>query len=311
MMRLRYVKTEENDLENLVKLWNDGEVMKYVGFPNGLDYNLEKSKIWLDSVNKKEFTMHYCIYDGRVFLGELFYSHKTGEKAIIDIKLFPSARGKNIGFRAICFLLDQLFRSTPAVIATVDPHQENTKAIRLYEKCGFRYQGIRMFEGQSHKVFDLDKASWQKKRLSHIHFEDVNHDNYRSIFDLTVSKEQEHFIAENIFSLAQAAYEKEFRPKAIYCEDNPVGFLMWTEKDKDDGLVWIYRIMIGEHYQGLGYGKKAMEIIIPYLKSISTDRKIRISFEPDNTVAKALYEKMGFVTTGVIEGGEIIYELIF
>lgn len=32
-----------------------------------------------------------------------------------------------------------------------------------------------------------------------------------------------------------------------------------------------------------------------------------ISFEPENLVAKELYESMGFVADGRIEGGEIVY----
>lgn len=310
-MRLRFLKTQERDLESLVQLWNDGDVMKFVGFPQGLDYNMEKATRWLENINQKENTMHYSIYDKETFLGELFYSYKDGEKAIVDIKLMPGARGKNVGFQGFCFLLDQLFKNTLAEIVTVDPHKDNLKAIRLYEKCGFQYIDILLYEKQVHKVFDLKREQWQNRRIQAIHFVDINRDNYRNVFNLKVSSNQEGYIASNVFSLAQYAFEPEFVPKAIYSEDTPVGFIMWCNKDEDDGLVWIYRLMIDQRYQGLGYGKEAMKQALVHLKSISKEKKIRISFEPENTVARTLYSSMGFVTTGIIDGGEEIYELNF
>jgi len=48
-----------------------------------------------------------------------------------------------------------------------------------------------------------------------------------------------------------------------------------------------------------------------YLKTISKKRRIRISFEPENSAARSLYASLGFETTGLIEGGEEIYELKF
>ncbi len=35
-------KTSEEDLENLMSLWNNGYIIKWVGFPNGLDYNINE-----------------------------------------------------------------------------------------------------------------------------------------------------------------------------------------------------------------------------------------------------------------------------
>jgi hypothetical protein len=37
-------KTSEGDFPNLITLWNDGRVMKWVGFPNGLGYDLKKKR---------------------------------------------------------------------------------------------------------------------------------------------------------------------------------------------------------------------------------------------------------------------------
>ncbi|MDD3123459.1 MAG: GNAT family N-acetyltransferase [Candidatus Izemoplasmatales bacterium] len=308
-MRFRMKETDESDLQNLSKLWNSGEVMKFVGFPDGLNYTEEKAQKWLEMTKKNKNAHHYSMYHKDQFLGEAFYTYTDGEKGIFDIKLTTDARGKNVGYRAVCFLLDQLFHKTPVKVVTCDPHHLNTKAITLYKRCGFVYQHDLDYDGQKHLVMDLNKDTWTTLRLNSIHLEEITKDNYIEAVILKVSPEQTNFIAENVFSLAQSKYEEECIPKAIYANDNMVGFLMYSIKDSEDSLVWIYRLMIGNNYQGCGYGKKAMELIIPYLKSISKENKIRISFEPENEVAKNLYEKVGFISTEIVSGGEIIYEM--
>jgi len=35
-------ETREKHLPDLMKMWNDGEVMKYVGFPDGLGMDMAK-----------------------------------------------------------------------------------------------------------------------------------------------------------------------------------------------------------------------------------------------------------------------------
>ena len=45
---------------------------------------------------------------------------------------------RGLGTRAVSLLLQYLFRVNGARKVTVDPHVENARAIRCYEKCGFR-----------------------------------------------------------------------------------------------------------------------------------------------------------------------------
>ena len=39
-------ETTEGDLENVRSLWADGDVMRYVGFPDGLHQSAEKMRGW-------------------------------------------------------------------------------------------------------------------------------------------------------------------------------------------------------------------------------------------------------------------------
>ena len=50
----------------------------------------------------------------------------------------PSAWNLGIGTRAVSLMCDYLFRELAARTITLDPEAWNTRAIRCYEKCGFR-----------------------------------------------------------------------------------------------------------------------------------------------------------------------------
>ncbi|MBU1144975.1 MAG: GNAT family N-acetyltransferase [Firmicutes bacterium] len=308
-MRIRFIKTTESDLENILSLWNDGEVMKYVGFPEGLHMTLDKLKVWLERVNAKKDTLHYSIYSKDTYFGETYYSlNENEEVASLDIKLKKAARGKNIAYQALSFCIDQLFLNTNALRAKVDPSMENDKAIRLYKRLGFQEIRLVTYEGKNHVYMEVKKEQWHKYRINQLRLEDVNFDNFIEVIFLSVKENQINFIASNAISLAQSKYQEECIPKAIYVGSNLVGFLMYCV-DRDDHDFWIYRFMIDQKYQGMGYGLKAMEIIITFIKKISTKPMLKISFAKDNEIAKNLYEACGFQSTGITQDHEIVYEL--
>lgn len=139
---------------------------------------------------------------------------------------------------------------------------------------------------------------------------EIDRHNYLSILDLSVSEEQHSFVASNTYSLAQAFVQPECVPLALYVENKPVGFAMYCI-DENDREYWIYRLMIDQRHQGRGYGRAAMLLLIDRIRSEMDEQRHRIfiSFEPENEVAKSLYESLGFVPDGRVEYGEIVYRL--
>ena len=139
---------------------------------------------------------------------------------------------------------------------------------------------------------------------------EIDRHNYLSILDLSVSEEQRSFVASNTYSLAQAFVQPECVPLALYAENKPVGFAMYCI-DESDREYWIYRLMIDQRHQGRGYGRAAMLLLIDRIRSEMDEERHRIfiSFEPENEVAKSLYESLGFVPDGRVEYGEIVYRL--
>ena len=139
---------------------------------------------------------------------------------------------------------------------------------------------------------------------------EIDRHNYLSILDLSVSEAQRPFVASNTYSLAQAYVQPECVPLALYAESRPVGFAMYCI-DESDREYWIYRLMIDQRHQGRGYGRAAMLLLLDRIRSEMDEEHhwIYISFEPENEIAKALYESLGFQPDGRVEYGEIVYRL--
>jgi len=139
---------------------------------------------------------------------------------------------------------------------------------------------------------------------------EITKNNWRECVDLKVAPEQEKFVAPNLFSIAEAKFEPDWRPLAIYAGETMVGFTM-VGQDERDGSYWIIRLMVDTAYQGRGYGRAAMKEVIRQLKQKPDCREIKISFVPENVAAEKLYFGLGFERTGLIEDGEVVLRLVF
>ena len=139
---------------------------------------------------------------------------------------------------------------------------------------------------------------------------EIDRYNYLPVLDLRVSPEQESLVASNQYSLAQAYAQPECVPLALYAENRPVWFAMYA-LDEDDHQYWIYRLMIDQRHQRKGYGRAAMELLIDRIRGLSDEEHtcVFISFEPENQIARRLYESLGFLPDGRIMYGEVVYRL--
>lgn len=138
----------------------------------------------------------------------------------------------------------------------------------------------------------------------------ITRENWRECIRLKVAPEEERFVASNVGSLAQAAYETECVPQAVYADDQMVGFLMYA-RNPDDGEYWIYRLMVAQKEQGKGYGRAALLAGLELLRAKPDCRQVFISWDTDNERAGQLYQKLGFEKTGEIVDGEIIARLVW
>ena len=148
-----------------------------------------------------------------------------------------------------------------------------------------------------------------------VHLEELNKYNVWDVIELTVKKEQESFIAGNEWSLVHAYVgnktEGAVYPFGIFDDDKAVGFLMIAydygevcndpdapEISKNNYFLW--RLMIGQEEQGKGYGKKAVELALEFVKTFPHGKAdyCWLCYDKNNEVARKLYLSMGFQEIG-------------
>jgi diamine N-acetyltransferase len=126
---------------------------------------------------------------------------------------------------------------------------------------------------------------------------DISTDNWEKICCLNPGKAGVEFVASNSFSIAQSVYEKDWIIKGIAKDDLLIGFAMYGYCEDLDGYE-LCRFMIDQHYQGMGYGKKALRAIIEEMFQRFGCGEIYLSTSPRNSRGKYIYEKAGFISTG-------------
>ena len=148
-----------------------------------------------------------------------------------------------------------------------------------------------------------------------VHLEELNKYNVWDVIELTVKKEQESFIAGNEWSLVHAYVgnktEGAVYPFGIFDDDKAVGFLMIAYdygevcNDPDAPEIsqknyFLWRLMIDEEEQGKGYGKKAVELALEFVKTFPHGKAdyCWICYDKNNEVARKLYLSMGFQEIG-------------
>jgi len=141
-----------------------------------------------------------------------------------------------------------------------------------------------------------------------IDFREITQDNFKECIKLKLKEGQNKFVASNLYSLAQAGVWKEAEPFVIYAGETMVGFIMYCFDEKEkSGDLW--RLMVAGEFQGMGYGKQALQKMIEHFKTIKDCRKIFLSYVPGNESAEKLYRFVGFKANGDIDNGEIVMEM--
>jgi diamine N-acetyltransferase len=138
---------------------------------------------------------------------------------------------------------------------------------------------------------------------------EITPENFKECVDLKVNEAQKTFVASNLYSIAQSKIYPTHLPFAVYNDDEMVGFVLFG-LDTDDNRYYLGRLMIGEKFQGKGYGRAATLAVIEELKKIEDCGEIYLSCVPENTNAEGLYKSIGFERTGELNGSEIIMRYV-
>jgi diamine N-acetyltransferase len=138
-------------------------------------------------------------------------------------------------------------------------------------------------------------------------FRDLTKDNFKECIKLKVRDDQ-RFVASNLYSIAQSKIMPEYMPLAIYNDETIVGFIMY-KLDMEKQELYLCRFMIDVQYQGKGYGKESLDLLKSIAEKVSGINKIELSTKPDNHHGIKIYEKAGFKDTGILDDGEEVFVL--
>jgi RimJ/RimL family protein N-acetyltransferase len=168
------------DADFYLALWTDPQVMRYVGFPQGLPITREEIVARLRAQGGDAF--------GRLAVAQL----KGADGAVIgecmlrrpddqgvagpDVKLRTAYWGQGYGGELWRALVDYHFTHTDCDAIETSPNVENARAIRLYESLGAARVGEDSFEFPEGMrayttpvrcyIYRLTRAAWEAMRHS-------------------------------------------------------------------------------------------------------------------------------------------------
>ena len=131
---------------------------------------------------------------------------------------------------------------------------------------------------------------------------DITGDNYFQVLELKISPEQEaaKFVSPVVRSLADAWFYREegiTYPKAIYADEDLVGFIMY-ELDTEEQQVFVWRFLMDQAFQGRGYGRQTIEAVVEMAKEQAQMTKVVADYVDGNEPMKKILLGLGFEETG-------------
>lgn len=137
----------------------------------------------------------------------------------------------------------------------------------------------------------------------------------RHLANVTVRPDQDAFVAPNTATIAQARFETGAFDFCIWDDETRVGLLavidmsIYPERDAMDHpeAVYIWRLLIGDAFQGKGYGSAAIAFAEDWGRKRGLTRA-QIQAVETNTDAIKLYERRGYTLTGQRDEDEVQLE---
>lgn len=152
--------------------------------------------------------------------------------------------------------------------------------------------------------------------MYNIKIKEINKENWEEATKLSVMPHQKSLVPSITESLAYAyikPWDEALDPYLIYLENTIIGFFYISYTPGSIDNYWIGGFQIDKAYQGKGYGESAFRKIIEFIKEKHLSCKIiSLTVVKENTKAKKLYEKYGFINQSKNNAdGEAIYRMRF
>ena len=143
-------------------------------------------------------------------------------------------------------------------------------------------------------------------RDSVVSLKEITPDLVRPVCRLTdtLTEPGKSAVTSNEVSLAQAEQNDKAWYRAIYADDALVGFIMIVDDDEAQRY-FLWRLMIAEPYHGMGLGRKAVDLLVDYVRSRPGAKELLVSCVQGEGSPEGFYVKYGFKRNGQLRGEEI------
>ena len=133
---------------------------------------------------------------------------------------------------------------------------------------------------------------------------EVTDANTAALCALSVSAEQSAYVVSNTTAIAEASVSAGEWLQAIYTDDEPAGLCV-TRIEAQAGRYFLWRLMIDQHYQRMGFGRRGLRLVLAHVRSRPGVGRLQTSFRRGPDGAQGFYEKVGFKETHEDETGEV------
>lgn len=131
-------------------------------------------------------------------------------------------------------------------------------------------------------------------KASNITLREITKETVVDVCRLSLKDEQRQFVASNAQSIAEAHFEPNYAWfRAIYADETPVGFVM-LGRDLEQDFAFLWRFMIDKKYQKLGFGRKAIALVLDHLRSQTNVSRVVTSYHPGIGDPSGFYLHLGF-----------------
>ena len=139
---------------------------------------------------------------------------------------------------------------------------------------------------------------------------EITKDSLRSVIQLsdTLSEQHGNYVASNLYSIAEAYVNEHAWVRVVYADDVPVGFMMISDKP-EEASYFLWRFMIGGDYQGMGFGRKAIDCLVEHVKTRPDATELGVSCGQGEASPEGFYVKLGFKHTGEKLGSEVVLKM--
>lgn len=154
-----------------------------------------------------------------------------------------------------------------------------------------------------------DKELEKPGRDAVVTLREITKETLRPFLNMNVAEAQKEMVAPNPVSIAQAHFEPKAWFRGIYADETPVGFIMLFD-DPDEPVYFLWRLMVADGFQGMGYGRQAIALLIEYVKTRPNATELKVSHVPELPGNPGpFYQKLGFEYTGEEDDGELVMRL--